>query len=287
MLIYCFVEVEKMKKLLILMLLLGVAGSAWASNDWLQTNTSNDWFEPTNWSLGVVPSLTDAVNTNVRTFQTHCGAPIIIDSGDAGAWALEIGGDSQALIPGNIQTITLNGGTITTVDYFRVGASSSSNRWGAFYMNDGVVNVGGYMAVCRGGSGTNTHGYVYMTGGEINVAGDLYIPHSAPGSGEIYISGGTITVGGLLQMRYQGTTVVNEDNPTTVLDITGSGKVILAGDQVDAVLEYRDNGWIVTGGEEFLDEYVTFDGTNTILQIPEPATLCILAIGAFGLIRRK
>ena len=282
---YCFVEVEKMKKLLILTLLLGVASSAWASNDWLQTNTSNDWFLAANWSLGEIPSQTNL--TNVRTFQTHMGAPIIIDSGDAVAHQLEIGGDSQALIPGNMQSITLNGGSITTTDYFRVGASSSSNRWGAFYMNAGTVNVGGYMSVCQGGGSTNTHGYVYMTGGTINVGGNLIMPNSAPGTGEIYISGGTINVAGLLQMRPAGTTVVNGDTPTTVLDITGSGQVILAGDQVDQVLAYRDNGWILTGGEEFLDEYVTFDGTNTTLMVPEPATLCILAIGAFGLIRRK
>jgi hypothetical protein len=275
------VEVEKMKKLFVLMLLLGVAGSAWASNDWLTSAASSNWFDPANWDDGVVPSL--SVSTNTRTYQTHMNTTYmpIIDSGDAESHQLEIGGDSQALAPGNMGTITMNGGTLTITDYFRQSASSTSCRWGAFYMNDGAVSVGGYMSTGYGNTAAEVKGWLYMIGGTIDVAGDWIFANGSTSSGYAYISGGTVTVGGILNMRPSGGT------GETLLDITGSGKVVLAGDQVETVLGYRDNGWILTGGEEFLDEYVTFDGTNTILQIPEPATLCILAIGAFGLIRRK
>jgi hypothetical protein len=281
---YCFVEVEKMKKLFVLMLLLGVAGSAWASNDWLTSAASSNWFDPANWSGGVVPSL--SVSTNTRTYQSHMNTTYmpIIDSGDAESYQLEIGGDSQALAPGNMGTITMNGGTLTTTQYFRQSASSTSCRWGAFYMNDGAVSVGTYMATGYGNSAAEVKGWLYMIGGTIDVAGDwIFAANGSTASGMAYISGGTVTVGGLLNMRPLGTS----GTPTTLLDITGSGKVVLAGDQVDRVIGYRDDGWIQSGGEEFLDEWVTFDGTNTILQIPEPATLCILAIGACGLIRRK
>ncbi|MDD5134309.1 MAG: PEP-CTERM sorting domain-containing protein [Phycisphaerae bacterium] len=270
-----------MKKLLILALVLGVASSVLASNDWLTSAASSDWFDAANWDDGVVPSLTDTTNT--RTFQTHMNTNYmpIINSGDAEVGQLEIGGDSQALIPGNFATVTLNGGTLTTVDYFRHGASSSSTRWGKFIMTGGTCNVGGYMATGYGNSGAETKGWTIVSGGTINVAGDWRFANGSTASGYAYISGGTVTVAGILNMRPSGGT------GDTLLDITGSGKVVLAGDQIEQVLAYRDNGWIQSDGEEFLDEWITFDGTNTVLAIPEPATLCILAVGAFGLIRRK
>jgi hypothetical protein len=223
----------------VLVILLLVGTNAIASNDWLQTNTSNDWFTASNWSLNEVPSQTNI--TNVRTFQTHMGAPIIINSGDAEAYQLEIGGDNDVWVDDaskTKQSITLNGGTITTTDYFRVGASSTSNRWGEFFMYDGTtVNVGDYMAVPRGNTSTNTHGYAYIYGGTINVTNELYVCHGGASSGLLDISGGTINVGGPLIMRNGGTILLpgapyNNDPPTTELNITGTGKLVLAGNQV-------------------------------------------------------
>jgi len=280
-----------MKKLLILLFMLGVASSASASIDWLTSATSSDWFTAANWSGGV-PSST--IITNVRTYQTHMNTtymPIILSGQNADAYQLEIGGDNDVWIDDASKakgTITLNsGGTITTADYFRVGASSSSNRWGQFYMDGGTVNVGTYMAVSQGNSTTNTHGFVYMSDGTINVAGNLIFCNGSTASGMAYISGGTINVGGLLSMRPSGTVVPGTgDAPTTLLDITGYGKVNLAGDQVATVVGYRDDGWIQTGGAEFPDEWIIYDGSTTTL-IPEPATLCLLGIGALSLLRRR
>jgi hypothetical protein len=77
---------------------------------------------------------------------------------------------------------------------------------------------------------------------------------------------------------------------TASLDISGNAKVIINGNILSTVQGYIDNGWIKTDGVPWTDyAWVTYNaGTNkTILAIPEPATLCILAIGALSLIRRK
>jgi len=273
-----------MKKLFILVLLLGVASSAWASNDWSTAATSSDWFTAANWSSGTVPVLVPSTNT--RTYQTQANATYmpIINSGAALSHQLDIGGGPHAT-SSVIGTVTLNGAasTLTVTDYFRIGSSSTSNRWGAFYMNGGTVTVGGYMAVGYGATTTDLRGWLYMTGGTINVTADLRFANASGASAWAYVTGGTINAGSL-NMRPAGTT----GTPTTLLDISGGGKVVLNGDVVATVLGYRDNGWILSGGEEFLDEWVTYDaGTNKTTLVPEPATLCLLGLGALSLIRRK
>jgi hypothetical protein len=173
---------------------------------------------------------------------------------------------------------------LTVGNGLRVGGSSSSKRSGEFYVNGGVVNAPVYLAVGYGPSAGGTSGWMYMTGGTVNVGqfDIIRIPGAAGAgvNGYAYISGGTINATELRIKPAGG-------DGTALLDITGSAKIIIAGDKVATIMGYRDNGWIQSNGGEFLDEWITFDGTNTILEIPEPATLCILAIGAFGLIRRK
>jgi len=258
----------------------------------LTSATSSDWFTAANWSGGVVPS--QAVLTNTRTYQTHMNTTYmpIINSGAAGNYQLEIGGDNEAWVNDASKSkgkITLNsGGTLTMTDYFRIGASSTSNRWGQFYMNGGTVTTG-YMVVSQGNTVSNTHGYLYMSGGTINMTGNLIFCNGSTASGLAYITAGTINVGGLLSMRPSGTVVPGTgDTPETLLDLSGSGQVVLNGDQVATVLGYRDNGWILTGGAEFPDEWVTYNaGTNKTTLVPEPATLCLLGIGALSLLRRR
>lgn len=258
-------------------MLLGVASGAWASNDWKSTNTSSDWFDGANWSGGVAPSL--AVQTNTRTYQTNASTVMpIINSGNAENWQLEIGGGSHAL-GAPTGSITMNGGTMTIGDYFRIGASSTSCRWGEFYMNDGTWNVGGYMAVGYGNTASEVRGSMWMTGGTINVTGELRFNNGSTASGYAYISGGTINVSGLLNMK-AGT--------AAHLDVSGDGKLVLAGDQRAALETAIDNGWVYSDGvQQSGYEMVSYDGSFTTLAVPEPATLCLLGLGALSLIRRK
>ncbi|MDD5135283.1 MAG: hypothetical protein PHP01_07725, partial [Phycisphaerae bacterium] len=251
------------KKVVFLVVLsLALISTASASNDWLTSAASSDWFDPNNWDEVVVPSLTDTSNT--RTYQTHMNTSYmpIIENGDAAAYQFEIGGDSQADVPGNFASVTLNGGTLTTADYFRIGASSTSNRWGKFYMNGGTVTVGDYFAIGYGNSSTDTHGWLYMTDGTINVTGDLRVASGSTCSGLGYLSGGTINVTGDLDMRHGGTVVPDGgDTPTTLLDFSG-GTLILDGDETATIATYVSEGWITAYSGDGTLNY-DYDTTNT------------------------
>jgi hypothetical protein len=275
-----------MKKFFIVLLLLGVASSAWASNDWLTNAASSDWFTATNWSSGVVPSR--SVATNARLYQTHMNTTYmpIINSGAAESYQLEVGGDSQALIPGNKGRLTMNGGTLTTGGttgtnggYLRAGASSTSNRWGEIYMNGGTINVGGVepFTIGWGGGTVDIRGWLYMTGGTINVTNKFIIGNAAGASGYVDMSGGTINAGDF-QMK------VTAGTGTVSLTMSGSAEIIITGDKTGLVQQYMDNGWI---NEEVQYDFDVSNAGKTTLFIPEPATLCLLGIGALSLLRRR
>ncbi len=66
----------------------------------------------------------------------------------------------------------------------------------------------------------------------------------------------------------------------------GSGKVVLNGDKTGVVQGYIDNGWIKSNGVDIKYADVTYNAGKTTI-IPEPATICLLGIGLFGLLRRK
>jgi len=280
-----------MKKLFILFLLLGVAGSAWASNDWLTSAPNTDWFTATNWSLGHVPIRADV--NNVRTYQTHLNTTYlpIISSGAAEAYQLEVGGDNDAVSPTKSRgKVTINGGTLTTgrLDglaggYFRCGASSTSNRWGEIYMNGGTVNVGGTepFTVGWGSTTLDVRGWLYMTGGTINVTNTFIIGNAAGASGWADLNSGTINAADFTMKVTAGTGTVS-------LDITGDARVVINGDKRTKVNGYIDNGWIRSNGVEITYADVTYNpGTDRTTIIPEPATLCLLGIGALSLLRRK
>ena len=270
-----------MKKAIVLMAMLAIAGSASASIDWLTSATSSDWFTAANWSNGV-PSLTNLTNT--RTYQTHQNftyMPIIESGQNAEAWQLDLGGDRQADFPGSFMTVTVNaGGALAVGDYLRVGSGSGSIRWGKLFVNDGTVTVGGTLYVGYGTAAADVRGWLYLNGGTINT-NNLVFGNASGTSGMAYITAGTLNAN-TLTWRPNGTT----GTPTTLLDISGSGKVVLAGDQVDAVLAAIDNGWVKSNGEEFSYDWVSYNGVSTTL-VPEPATLCLLGLGALSLIRRK
>jgi hypothetical protein len=290
----------KMKKLFVLFLLLGVTSGAWATTDWSYITTNRDWFNPDNWddssATQPVPQPIPTATTEVRTHASYACPPeysAIVAAGSpynpselpAVASVINIGG-CAATYNGGLPRgrLTVNSGTLTVGNGIRVGGSSSSIRSGEFYVNGGVVNAPTYLAVGYGhATNGGTTGWMYMTDGIVNVGqfDIVRVPGvTNPVNGYAYISGGTINATELRIKPAGGTGVA-------LLDITGSAKIIIAGDKKALIEGYIDSGWIKTGGVDLSYDCVTFDGVNTTIAIPEPATLCILAIGAFGLIRRK
>ena len=283
-------------------MLLGVASSALATTDWSYTTTNRDWFNPANWddsgAVQPVPQPIPTAATEVRTHASY-GAPYaytaIIAAGSpynpselpAVASVINIGGNANSYVTPQFPRgqLTINSGTLTVGNGIRVGGSSSSIRSGEFYVNGGVVNSPVYLAVGYGPGGGGNSGWMYMTDGIVNVGqfDIVRIAGTTTGiNGYAYISGGTINATDLRMKPAGGT-------GTALLDITGSGKIVITGDKVATIQGYIDNGWIKTNGVAWEDySLVSYDaGTNKTTLIPEPATICLLGIGALSLLRRR
>jgi len=282
-----------MKKLFVLLLLLGVASSAWASTDWMSNAASSDWFTAANWSNGV-PTSTIIVNTRTYGGNGNPNFQPVISGAAASAHQLDIGGSSQAgtlQVPPIVGSVTLNSGaSLTVTDYIRIGSSSSSNRWGFFYMNGGTLNANNYLSVGYGTGVLAVKGSMKMIGGTVNVVNAFTIGLSANTSGYMDMDGGTINAGDFA-MKVTASTWT----PIVSLDISG-GKIVITGDkrikvagEKNDLYDWIDAGWIKTNGTAWEDyANVSYNaGTNKTTIIPEPATLCLLGLGALSLIRRK
>ena len=290
-----------MKKLFILVLLLGVTSSAWATTDWSYITTNRDWFNPDNWddssATQPVPQPIPTATTEVRMHASYAApyayTAIIADTsplyvvGGAVASVINIGGVAATYNGGLPRgQLTINSGVLTVGNGLRVGGSSSSKRSGELYVNGGIINAPTtYLAVGYGPSAGGTSGWMYMTGGTVNVNQfDIIRIAGAAGSGVngyAYISGGTINATDLRIKPVGGDGIA-------LLDITGGAKIIITGNKRDTILGYVGSGWIKSNGVDLDEAWVNYNpNTDKTIITPEPATLCLLGIGALSLIRRK
>jgi hypothetical protein len=303
-----------MKKMLVVMLLiLGVASSAFSAvvQNLVKTTAQRaaivppdpqNWFYAANWNgaVGVPQNDTATQNNGVTlygsaatSYDKHSAVDsIIIAGGDAASGQLRVG-SSNTTSAGIPAALTVNSGTLTIGSTFSTGYNSgfmsvgsdsatpsptSGGRNGLFYMNGGAVTALSGQGAITIGNGNSTFGTcfgkMYMTDGTIDSL-IFRIGRYAGVTGEVYLSGGTIT-----------TNAFSMGTGTALLDITGSGSVVINGDVRTTVCGYIDNGWIKSNGVEIEYADVTYNGSRTTI-IPEPATLCLLGIGALSLLRRK
>jgi len=287
-----------MKKLFILFLLLATTSSAWAAGtcDWWDeagpapgyTSRDRDWFNPANWVWSDntlpapgIPTATLDVKTHRTLAAPYTLTPIIAD-GDAVANVINIGGVGANAEP--YGQLTINSGSLTVANGLRCGGSSSSKRSGQLFVNGGIIYAPAYLAVGYGpGTTSGTTGWLYMTAGDVNV-GTFDIGRVAGTNGYADISGGTIYANDFRMRPAGGTGIVS-------LNLSGTGKIIINGDKTQVVVgpdndlvDWIDSGWI---NPEVLYDYDISNPGKTTLYIPEPATLCLLGIGALSLLRRR
>jgi hypothetical protein len=179
-----------------LVLLCGVLVSMFATTLPAQTNwvgTTGDWFEPTNWSTGSVPTVQAAVIDNGGTAQ--------IMSGSASAQTLTLGNAASG-------TLSQTGGTLNT-DGLSLGTLAGAS--GSYTLTTGTLkgrlgSTVGTMTVGDSGSGTFT-----QSGGSVS-AGTLQIALRPGSSGSFTMSGGVANSSSQVDVASGGTGSFNQSN---------------------------------------------------------------------------
>ncbi len=270
-----------MRKLFVLLLLLGVASMASAvgvTTTWKITGTQ-DWLTATNWSAGLPTN--EALNsTTLYAATTQANGPIINGTG-AVALAVRLGGAGGPL--GTTAHMTMQGGDLTVGDFLLIAPDSTTagGRNGMLHMDGGTITLltaQGKLGVGNGNDANptgsqNITGTLEMTGGNI-YARTMMIGANLT-KGVATISGGTIDLVSDFVMRPNA---LNPNAPS--LTISGTGKIIVTGDLTARIEGYIGGGWIN-------DDAVVYYSSGRTYLVPEPATLCLLGIGALSLIRRK
>jgi len=270
-------KIRKMLKVFVVaVFLFGLYGTASAAdNHWLVTSVDNNWNNAANWGLGHVPDAVVYVDEEAEIGFTTVGKGPILGLGDVGsAYRLFLGQSDGASMYGEIQ---FDGGTLTTSGYWSTAYHAGTSA--LITMNSGTVYIGdpagadGHLYLGRAGSAIFN-----MSDGDFTCDDMLQLGKEATGYGEINLAGGVLTASTLSFGLGSG-----------LIDITG-GTLILKGDDTADVVGFIGNGWITGYGSEdnvMYDYNVTNPGDTTVWAVPEPATICILAIGALGLLRRK
>jgi len=261
--------------LFLLMALVSNAFGAALYNEWRGTTTN--WNTPTNWNFGYVPTIWRDANNIRAGFKGNVVVtawPII--SGTtipvAEAYNITLGGSTG----GSLRIDS--GGVLNVGQYIAMGVTSTES--GTFNINGGTITTGtistnAHLIIGQAGTGT-----AYMNGGTIALAatGNLRIADTATAKGNLYLNAGTIYANDLLMpFALAGS-----------LNISG-GTLILNGDDTIAVGLLVTAGKIVTSLEGGTIQVSYSSGTTktTVSAIPEPATICLLGLGALSLIRRK
>jgi len=165
-------------------------------------------------------------------------------------------------------TVNQTGGDVTVGGQLRIPRAYN----GVYNIYGGTLTAGAIRMPRRGvaydGTGfaaTQAQGGV---GDVANPDGDYAIKYA---KSELNIFGGTVTTGDL---------AFSQPDPFGRINVCGTGKLVLLGDQVAFANSMVSNGHLSGNA------IIAFDGTNTIIT-PEPATMLMLGLGALGLIRRK
>jgi phosphodiesterase/alkaline phosphatase D-like protein len=249
----------------LLMVLAMITGASAATQYAIWQTAGRDWFTPTDWSIGAVPTINADYLTSgkygVTTYNsTGPDTGPLITSGDANVVEIKIGGANGKI---NTGYLTIEGGTLSTENWIMVGPDGtvSGGKNGAFVIEGGTVTVGG----AAGGVRTNGHlyvpsgfsgntgtppltGTVTMTGGILDVGGTLTVVRYAGAAGYIYLNGGTIQTHAI-SMQEGGH-----------FDISG-GTLIVDGDATGTLNTYKTNGWL-TGYGQSSGVQISYDAPN-------------------------
>jgi hypothetical protein len=268
---------KKVFYLVPLLLVLGAAGIASAITNLWVTGGTDDWNTPANWSLGHVPyngalnatGYADPLNEEAKINGATGTGPVIGTGDVVSAYRVFVGSSVYG-------ELTIDGGTLLTNGYMT--SANLATDVALVTMKSGTVQLGftggvnGHFYLGRMGSTTFN-----MSGGSFTITNDLNVGQYAGSFGTVNLSGGTLTASTL------------KKTGTAHIDITGSGKLVLLGDDTAVVSTWIGGGFMTGNGNDLDIKYdynITTPGATTV-YVPEPATICMLGIGILGLLRRK
>ena len=163
------------KRMIFVILVLGIVGSALADTNWTNGGGDRDWDNASNWDAGVPDS---ATKTGVRAGLVN--GPII-SSGTSAVTAELVCGDWN-----NTDVMDITGGTLEPQSWFILGYGAGTD--GTLNISGGVTTASGTMQVGRDGVG-----HVNITGGTFEVPNSTLELGALTGSGHVQLYGGTIT----------------------------------------------------------------------------------------------
>ncbi len=224
---------------------------------WTDAGPDHLWSTPTNWDTGTLPTPADTAQIDMLP------GPIIANEGAVEVYEVSVGDTSSG-------ALTVDGGTLTTTEYIRVGRGTGSN--GTLNMISGTITIGANLIVGQKGQGT-----LNMAGGTITVGGTLQIARKPEATGHVNLDGGIIIANSIVMRRDVGS--------VGMMDIR-AGTLIIDGNDFSFVQGYIDNGWITAydgNGTLHLDYNVTNEGKTTLTALhnfnPTPADGGTVAAG--------
>jgi len=244
------------KRMIFVILLLGMAGSAFAADcDWNNYSGDRQWDNPVNWD----PELpTSADKAGIR----HGALGPIIDTGTTAVAYQCMVGDW-----GSTDVLGMTGGSLTVGAIMVLGYGVN---------DDGTLNISGGTITQSGGEGLHVGrdgvGTINMTGGTINAT--TFAIAYLTGTGDVQLDGGTISCGSFSM------------NSSASMDLTDTGVLIVNGDATSTINGYISSGWLTAyGGSGTLavDYDVSNPGKTTVTgQSPEKASYPSPGNGATG-----
>lgn len=234
--------------------LFGLCAGASATdiNYWTPVGGSTNWNVAGNWSLGHVPynnpaNYNDPLNEEAKMNGATGTCPVIGTGSTVDAFRIFVGSSVYG-------ELTINGGTVTTSGYITSGNLATDVA--LITMSSGTVRIGlpaganGHFYCGRYGTTTFN-----MSGGDFTIINNLNIGQYAGSYGTVNLSGGTLTANNLVHTG------------TALIDITGSGKLVLIGDDTATVATWISSGWMTANGNNYEIHYdynITNPGKTTV-----------------------
>lgn len=245
------------QRILVCVAILALAGQVLAT-DWTDGAGDGDWSNPANWSP-ILPEAGERVDIESTS---PMGWPTL-DGGVVSCGQIRIGYED-----GTDGELTVTGGANLTVEgELRIARKDGPPK------TTGTLNVSGadteihvtQRLVC----GRYGDAIINMTGGLLQTDAELRIGFRDNASGKIYLSGGTLDIAADPGITI-GAGADDVSTVTALIDISGDGRLVLAGDQFTLIETLINDGTIVGHGGTRPVE-VAYEGNSTVVTSASPA----------------